>query len=132
MRKTGLLTTTVAVALAGALLLGAASSGAQQASHHGAHTGGAASAQGADSPSSKAFAAASQKMHAAMAVPLTGDADVDFVRGMIPHHQGAVEMAKIVLEHGKDPEVRKLAQDVVAAQEAEIAFMTGWLKTKGK
>lgn len=131
MRKTGLFATTVAVATT-ALLLSGAPSGAQQASHHGSHAGGPAPAQGADTPSSKAFAAANEKMHAAMAVPLTGDADVDFVRGMIPHHQGAVDMAKIVLEHGKDPELRKLAQDIVAAQETEISFMTAWLKKKGK
>ncbi|MFN3363154.1 MAG: DUF305 domain-containing protein [Allorhizobium sp.] len=85
-----------------------------------------------DSPSSKAFAEANAKMHQDMAVPLTGDADVDFVRGMIPHHQGAIDMAKIVLEHGKDPEVRKLAEEVIAAQEGEIAMMKEWLAKNGQ
>lgn len=80
-----------------------------------------------DSPSSKAFAEANAKMHQDMAVPLTGNADVDFVQGMIPHHQGAIDMAKIVLEHGKDPEIRKLAEDVIKAQEGEIAMMKAWL-----
>ena len=67
-----------------------------------------------------------------MMVPYTGDADVDFVRGMIPHHQGAIDMAKVVLEHGTDPEIRKLAEGVIAAQEAEIAFMTEWLAKRGQ
>ncbi|MDH4442472.1 MAG: DUF305 domain-containing protein [Rhizobium sp.] len=85
-----------------------------------------------DSPSSKAFAEANAKMHADMAVPLTGNADVDFVQGMIPHHQGAIDMAKIVLEHGKDPEIRKLAQEVIAAQEGEITMMKAWLAKNGQ
>jgi uncharacterized protein (DUF305 family) len=82
--------------------------------------------------SSKAFAEANARMHKDMAVPLTGNADVDFVQGMIPHHQGAIDMAKIVLEHGKDPEVRKLAEEVIAAQEGEIAMMKAWLARNGQ
>jgi len=83
------------------------------------------------SPGSKALEQANANMHIAMSVEMTGDVDVDFVRSMIPHHQGAVEMAKIVLEYGKDPEIRKLAEDIVKAQEAEIAFMEGWLEKNG-
>jgi uncharacterized protein (DUF305 family) len=66
-----------------------------------------------------------------MAIEFTGNADVDFIRGMIPHHQGAVEMARIVLEHGSDPEVKKLAEAVIAAQEAEIKWMQEWLAQNG-
>lgn len=83
------------------------------------------------SAGSKALVAANDAMHEAMAVEITGDVDVDFMRTMIPHHEGAVAMAKIVIENGKDPEVRKLAEDVIKAQEAEIAFMKAWLEKNG-
>jgi uncharacterized protein (DUF305 family) len=87
---------------------------------------------GDDGPSSLAFAGANDKMHKGMAITYTGDADVDFVRGMIPHHQGAIDMAKIVLAFGTDPELKALAEGIVKAQEAEIAQMEAWLKKNGK
>jgi uncharacterized protein (DUF305 family) len=83
------------------------------------------------SAGSKALVAANAAMHKAMAVEMTGNVDVDFMRTMVPHHQGAVEMAKIVIQNGKDPEVRKLAEEIIKAQEAEIAIMEAWLQKNG-
>jgi len=74
------------------------------------------------------FADVNMKMHEAMMVEPTGNIDVDFVRGMIPHHQGAIDMAEIELKQGKDPEIRKLAQGIIAAQKKEIAQMEKWLE----
>jgi uncharacterized protein (DUF305 family) len=74
------------------------------------------------------YKAAMDKMHhEMMGQAFTGDADVDFVRGMIPHHQAAIDMAKVLLEHGKDPQLRKLAEAVISAQEKEITEMENWL-----
>ena len=82
-------------------------------------------------PGSGIFADAMNKMHEDMAGEQTGNADADFMRGMIPHHQGAIDMARIVLEKGADPEVKALAQKVIAAHESEIAEMKDWLKRNG-
>ena len=58
--------------------------------------------------------------------PMTGDADKDFVAMMIPHHQGAIDMAKVELQYGKDEKLRAMAQAIVEAQEKEIAEMKAW------
>jgi uncharacterized protein (DUF305 family) len=102
---------------------------AQEATGHEGHMMG--EMKGDMGPASMAFTEANTKMHEMMAIEYTGNADVDFIKGMIPHHQGAVEMAKIVLEHGQDPEVRKLAEGIIAAQEAEIKWMQEWLAKNG-
>ena len=62
----------------------------------------------------------------------TGDSDKDFVTGMLPHQQGAVEMAKIELQYGKDPELKKLATNIIKSQDEEIAFMKAWLAKNAK
>ncbi|MCC7283217.1 MAG: DUF305 domain-containing protein [Acetobacteraceae bacterium] len=76
---------------------------------------------GASAPASQAFATAMNKMHRDMAIEYSGNADRDFAAGMIPHHQGAIDMARIALQYGQDAEVRKLAEQIIAAQEKEIA-----------
>ena len=83
------------------------------------------------SPAAKAFAEANAKMHRDMTIQFSGNADVDFARGMIPHHQGAIDMSEVVLKHGRDASVTKLANEIIAAQKKEIAQMRAWLQKNG-
>ena len=94
--------------------------------------GGMSGPMGDNGPSSLALNAIAMKMHNAMSMTYTGNADVDFVKGMIPHHQAAIDMAKTVIAFGKDPQVKKLAEDVIKAQEAEITVMTEWIKKQSQ
>jgi uncharacterized protein (DUF305 family) len=66
--------------------------------------------------------------HDMAAAPMNGDVDHDFVTMMIPHHQGAIDMAKGELSYGKDPAMRRLAQEIIADQKSEIDLMNLWLK----
>jgi uncharacterized protein (DUF305 family) len=72
-----------------------------------------------------------EKMHIAMgSVERSGDSDVDFVRLMLPHHRAAIDMAKTQLLYGKDPQMRRLAQEIIADQDSEIELMQLWLKRR--
>ena len=102
---------------------------AAQHAGHGA-PGPAPAAQ--DSASTREFIAANDRMHRDMAIAFTGNADRDFAAGMIPHHQGAIDMAQVLLEHGEDPEMIKLAGEIIAAQVGEMEEMTAWLAENAK
>lgn len=82
-------------------------------------------------PYAAAWATAMADMHAGMDVPLTGNADIDFLRGMIPHHAGALDMARLDLAYGRDVFVQDLAREIIIAQQAEIAAMQAILARLG-
>jgi len=85
------------------------------------------------SDATQAYQQAMNRMHGPMAEAIKAeDADVAFVRGMIPHHQGAIDMAKVVQQYGKDEQTQKWAAEIIAAQEREIAEMTEWLEKNAK
>ncbi|MBC9178942.1 CopM family metallochaperone [Pseudoroseomonas ludipueritiae] len=107
--------------LASALLLPLAGTALAQ------HAGHGAPAAAAETPATRAYRDAMARTHRDMDIPLTGDPDRDFAAGMIPHHQGAIDMARIELEHGKDPEMRRMAQEIIVAQEKEIAQLRAFL-----
>ena len=84
------------------------------------------------SPSSLAFHGINMKMHAAMDIPFTGNADVDFVKGMIPHHAQAVLIASWAKSHGARSDVLALCERIVVGQTDEIHLMQHWLRERGQ
>ena len=85
------------------------------------------------SDASKALMEAMKRMDGPMMQGIqAGDPDVAFVQAMIPHHQGAIDMARAVLQFGKDDEVKAWANQIITAQQAEIAAMQEWLKQHAK
>ena len=73
-----------------------------------------------------------EKMHAGMrSIQPSGNDDTDFAGLMLPHHQAAIDMAKVELKQGKDPQMRRLAQEIIVDQQSEIELMQLWLKRHG-
>ena len=100
--------------------------------HMAAHADTATAPVAAPTPAPNAFndamTQAMMSMHGAMDVPYSGNPDRDFARMMIPHHQGAIDMAKLELQYGKDPRLRRLAEEIIVTQQQEIAVMQLVLK----
>ena len=119
--------------LAGILLIatGAATPGMSQHRGHAGHVAAKPQRTTADTPATAEFKAAHGAMMRNMAVPYTGDPDADFRIQMIPHHQGAIDMAQVALRHAKDPWTRQLAEAVIVEQQREIAEMQAWLQRRG-
>lgn len=101
---------------------------------HGKMMGGGMAMQpkGDTGPASQALNGIIAKIHGEMTLPFSGNPDVDFVRRMISHDQGAVDMAKVVLAFGKDEKVQKIAEDVIRTNEANITSMQTWLEQQGR
>ena len=125
-----------------AIVLASTFSAANAQAPAGAHAHGAAnqaqtsvstdaSRRAPDTPATTAYRQAADEMHAGMNFEYTNDADIDFMKGMIDHHEGAIAMAKVGLAHGRDPLVRKLSKDIIAAQADEIRLMREWLAKHG-
>jgi uncharacterized protein (DUF305 family) len=77
--------------------------------------------------SPREFRAVNDRMHRDMNIRFSGNADRHFAAAMIPHHQGAIEMARVPLRHGNDPGMRHPAEEIIRAQEAEIAQLRAFL-----
>ena len=78
------------------------------------------------------FQKAMDKMHKDMMIKSSGNIDIDFLKGMIPHHQGAIDMSEELIKKSKDPELKVFAQKIIDAQKAEIKMMQDWLKKREK
>jgi uncharacterized protein (DUF305 family) len=118
-------TPVMAVAAVVALVLAAErpvhSQNAMQPAHH--HPGGINASSSAASPFYAEMADVNARMHKAMEVAPSGDIDRDFMRMMIPHHQGAIDMALVLLKYGHDEKLKRLAQSIIVEQGQEIAYM---------
>ncbi len=79
-------------------------------------------------PASRAYMQSMQKMNRDMRKPMTGDADQDFARMMAAHHQGAIDMARVELQYGKDPDLKAMAQKMVDDQTKGVQQLQDWLK----
>ncbi|TWG98048.1 hypothetical protein L598_000200001870 [Mesorhizobium sp. J18] len=97
-----------------------------QTDHGGTHRSG--------SDASQAYMDAMTRMDEEMrAMKMTGKPGADFAAMMIPHHQSAIDMAKAYLASGEnDPELAKLAEEIIEAQESEIGFLKKWLSKNGR
>ena len=116
--------------LAPALAQTSAQVGSSPASAMPEMTAGQNGTSGMQSPADRNMMAGMTKMNQAMSGALmTGDPDRDFVAMMIPHHEGAINMAQVELQYGKDPTLRRMATDIVTAQKKEIAKMQRWQAT---
>jgi len=98
--------------------------------HHGHHQVAKVPAKFKKNEAVKGYVAAANAMHKAMNITYTGDADIDFARGMVPHHQGAVDMIAVLEKHGKDEKLLKLADYMSRMQQVEIARMNRWLEVR--
>jgi uncharacterized protein (DUF305 family) len=78
------------------------------------------------------FQKAMDKMHKDMMIESSGNIDIDFLKGMIPHHQGAIDMSEELIKKSKDPELKAFAQKIIDAQKAEIKMMQDSLKKRDK
>ncbi len=105
--------------------------GCPQPSAHAGHGATPMAMEPASDAAHEALMAGMDKMNADMMAGSAADnIDVAFVCSMIPHHRGAIDMARAILEHGSDPWVKQLAQQIIDAQEEEIAAMEGWLASR--
>jgi uncharacterized protein (DUF305 family) len=90
--------------------------------HHGGH----------QNHGNMPFQKAMDKMHKDMMIKPSGNIDVDFLKAMIPHHQGVVDMSEELIKKSKDAEVKAFAQKMINDQKAEIKMMQDWLKKREK